>query len=247
VVHSTLSNLRKGASVTPIIEKLLCVQDVDVRIVRMGRELADIPARKKEIEARLEGHHAAVAAARETMKSRQTEMRGLEGEIETYKAQIRKLREQQMQLKSNKEFKAMDLEIEVVQDRIRGVEEKILVLMESVESAQQDIRAAEEGLKREENALQGDLKLLAQRVAEVEAEIARLRTQRNALAAEVDPQWLRPYDRIFKNKLDLVVFPVANGICGGCHMKLPPYTIHAARKPSDVVVCDYCGKMLYTE
>jgi predicted nucleic acid-binding Zn-ribbon protein len=233
--------------VTPIIEKLLCVQDVDVRIVRMGRELADIPARKKEIEARLEGHHAAVAAARETMKSRQTEMRGLEGEIETYKAQIRKLREQQMQLKSNKEFKAMDLEIEVVQDRIRGVEEKILVLMESVESAQQDIRAAEEGLKREENALQGDLKLLAQRVAEVEAEIARLRTQRNALAAEVDPQWLRPYDRIFKNKLDLVVFPVANGICGGCHMKLPPYTIHAARKPSDVVVCDYCGKMLYTE
>ena len=232
---------------TPIIEKLLCVQDVDVRIVRMGRELTDIPARKKEIEARLEGHHAAVAAARETMKSRQTDMRGLEGEIETYKAQIRKLREQQMQLKSNKEFKAMDLEIEVVQDRIRGVEEKILVLMESVEAAQQDIRTAEDGLKKEENALQGDLKLLAQRVAEVEAEIARLRTQRNALAAEVDPQWLRPYDRIFKNKLDLVVFPVANGICGGCHMKLPPYTIHAARKPSDVVVCDYCGKMLYSE
>jgi predicted nucleic acid-binding Zn-ribbon protein len=174
-------------------------------------------------------------------------MRGLEGEIETHKAQIRKLRDQQLQLKSNKEFKAMDLEIEVVQDRIRGVEEKILVLMEAVEAAQQQIRSAEDALKQEENALQTDHKLLAQRVAEVEAEIARLQAERNRLAAEVDPQWLRPYDRIFKNKKDLVVFPVANGICGGCHMKLPPYTIHAARKPSDVVVCDYCGKILYTE
>ncbi len=232
---------------TPIIEKLLIVQDVDVRIVRMSRELTDIPARKKDILARLEGHHAAVATAREVLKTRQTDMRGLEGEIETHKSQIRKLREQQMQLKSNKEFKAMDLEIEVVQDRISGVEEKILVLMESVEAAQQEIRFAEDALKKEENALQSDLNLLIQRVAEVEGEIARLRTQRNALASEVDPQWLRPYDRIFKNKLDLVLFPVANGICGGCHMKLPPYTIHAARKPSDVVVCDYCGKMLYTE
>lgn len=232
---------------TPIIESLLRVQDVDIRIVRMGRELTDIPARKKEIKARLEGHHSAVASARETLKTRQAEMRGLEGEIETHKAQIRKLREQQMQLKSNKEFKAMDLEIEVVQDRIRGVEEKILALMEAVEEAQQGIRSADEALKNEEAALQTDFDLLAQRVIEGESEIGRLQAERNTLAAGVDPRWLRPYDRIFKSKKDMVVFPVANGICGGCHMKLPPYTIHAARKPSDVVVCDYCGKMLYTE
>lgn len=232
---------------TPIIEKLLCVQDADIRLLRMSRELTDIPSRKKDIEARLGGHHAAVAAARETLKARQTDMRGLEGEIETHKAQIRKLREQQMQLKSNKEFKAMDLEIEVVQDRIRGVEEKVLTLMEAVEAAQQDIRLAEEGLKKEENALQADLKLMSQRAAEVEAEMARLQTERNSLAEQVDAKWLRSYERIFKNKKDLVVFPVVNGICGGCHMKLPPSTIHAARKPSDVVVCDHCGKILYAE
>jgi len=123
----------------------------------------------------------------------------------------------------------------------------VLGLMEAVEAAQQEIQNAEQALKTEEASLQTDIRQLTTRSAEVEAEIARLREERVGLAAEVDGAWLRAYERIFKNKKDLVVFPVANGICGGCHMKLPPYTIHAARRPSDVVVCDYCGKILYAE
>ena len=43
---------------------------------------------------------------------------------------------------------------------------------------------------------------------------------------------------------DRALVNVENGTCTGCHMKLPPYLIHQARKQTEIVFCGYCGRML---
>lgn len=229
----------------PTIDKLLKVQECDARLLRLQRELRDIPLHRKELESRLDGHLKAVKNAHDVTKARQLEIRTLEGEIESHKGQIRKLREQQMQLKSNKEFKAMDAEIETVQGKILVVEEKVLQAMEAIEQANAETRNSEMQLKKEQDGLRVEIDALAGRASEIEKEIKGLTDERVRLTVEVDPQWMQAYDRIFTNKKDLALFQIQNGTCGGCHMKLPPYQIHDARKQTNVVVCDHCGRMLY--
>jgi predicted nucleic acid-binding Zn-ribbon protein len=231
--------------VTPPIEKLLVIQDHDARLLKFERELADIPARKAAIDSLLDDHRHALAEAKEALKVRQSEVKRAELDIESARDKIRKLREQQMQLKSNREFRAMEDEITGVEKVIRGIEDKMLEMMEGVETAQAGVRAKEADLKTEADGVQRETSVIEQRAGDLRAEVQRTQESRAKLAVAIDPDLLKRYERIFNNKRDRALVAVENGSCGGCHMKLPPYICHEARKQTDVVVCEFCQRMLY--
>lgn len=245
--HDVVSPLNvKGSRVTPNIENLLRVQELDCRLVRLQRELQDIPVRQKDVESRLSGCREAVAKAKAELKVRQAAVHQLEGDVEAQKERIRKLREQQMQLKSNKDFKTMDLEVDGVQKFIRTIEEKALAAMEAVDGGHQELKRREAELRVEEDGLQADVQTLDQRGKTIQTEVTQLAEERQGLSETVAPEWLKYYDRLFQNKKDKVLVSTENGICGGCHLRLPPYLPHEARKQSEVVTCSYCGRMLYS-
>lgn len=231
---------------TPLIEKLLILQDHDLRVLKCERELADIPKRKTAIDSMLDDHRQAVVKAKDVLKGRQAEIKKAELEIESFREKIRKYREQQMQLKNNQEFRAMEKEIEGVNKQIRTTEDRILEIMETVEAAQTGVKDCEESLKNDEGGVKNEVAAIDQRANEIKAELEDLKKARAQLAGELDPDRVSMYDRMFRNKKDRVLVAVEdNGTCGGCHMKLPPYICHDARKQADVVACGYCGRMLY--
>lgn len=229
---------------TPIIEKLLVIQDHDLRIMKFEKEVADIPHRKTAMDSLLDERRQAVVKAKDELKNRQAEIRKAELEIESAREKIRKFREQQMQLKSNREFRAMEDEITLVEKGIRSIEDRILGIMENVDAAQQAVQESERALKGEDESVRVEIDRIEQRAGDIRSELARVKESRDKLAADVDPVRLAQFERLFKNKRDKVLVPVENGTCGGCHMKLPPYVCHEARKQTDTVTCGFCGRML---
>lgn len=230
---------------TPTIEKLLRVQDYDIRIAGLRKEHDSIPEHMRSLERRLDSHRENVNAAREKSKSVQAAIKELELEVESQDAKIRKLREQQMQLKSNKEFKAMEAEIIAVQGEIKAIEERIIGRMEELEKIQAEIKGANQDLSDSDKTLKNDLEIMSQSAGKLSGEIEKLTAERAALAESCDPVWLKCYDRIFSNRKDKVLVPVENTSCGGCHMRLPPYLVHEARKQAEIVSCSFCGRMLF--
>jgi uncharacterized protein len=231
---------------TPLIEKLLTLQDHDLRILKFEKELTDIPLRKAAIDSLLDDHRQAVLKAKDVHKARQAEIKKTELEVESFRDKIRKFREQQMQLKNNQEFRAMEKEINAVEKSIRETEDRVLEIMETVETAMADVKSREAALKDEEGGVAHEVAVIDDRAAEIRRDLEDVRQKRAHLAADVDDTRLRQYDRMFKNKKDKVLVPVEdNGTCGGCHMKLPPYICHDARKQVEVVACGYCGRMLF--
>ena len=227
------------------IERLLELQDHDCRIVVLQREIHDIPARKQEIHTRLDEHKAAVSAAKEIVKAKQAEIKQIELEIGSRHQRISKLREQQLQLKTNKEFKAMDTEIQGVQAEITRLEDRVLQIMEAIDASGGDVGKRETELKAEAALVQTECTSLDQRAAALQGQMDEVRRERDRVAADIDPSMLAPYDRIFQNKKDRAVVPVENGVCGGCHMTLPPYQRHEAKKRNGLVTCGYCGRIIY--
>lgn len=225
-------------------EKLLAVQELDVRIRDMERELKDIPARKAEEEGRLNEHKEALSVAQSQLKTRQAQLKELELENEGCLGKIQKFRQQQMQLKTNKEFKAMETEVEAVKTEITGLEDRELALMEQIEAARQDVSTREKDLAEEDAAVREDVGVLAARVQDIESEIAQVRNEREEAARDVSRDWLERYD-IVMTRRDRALVPLQDGVCGGCHMKLPPYVLHATRRGTDMVTCDWCGRLVY--
>ena len=228
-----------------MIEKLLELQERDVRIAQIERELADIPRHKEEIGARLGDSRKALAETREKIKAEQAKLKGFDLEIETRRERIKKLLIEQGSLKTNKEYQAMTLQIRAVEQEIARLEDQVLLAWETMEALAAECKARENALRTEEERVQRDVRSLDERAALLQKEQEGLRAERAALATTIEADWLAAYEQIMANKKDRAVVRVEDGVCGGCHMTLPPYLKHEARKRNERVFCTFCGRMLY--
>jgi predicted nucleic acid-binding Zn-ribbon protein len=231
-----------------LIDKLLTVQDIDVRIREIEKELEDIPARKEQELTRLHEHKDALAEAEEKLKAAQAEVNRLELETSSRNEKINKLRQQQFELKTNEQFKAMDAEIEGVKAEISKIEDQELALMDEVEEARKFVTEKSGALKEEEEAVETDIKVFDERASELEQEIESCRAEREEAAEGMNPEWMSYYVRVMEHRKDRALVPLESGVCGGCHMTLPPSLHHATRRrDEEMVVCNYCGRLLYCE
>lgn len=228
-----------------IIEKLLEVQQHDCSIRELEKEARDVPKRKKEEQQRLKEHKEALVKAEEILKGKLAAIKKFEVEGESRKDKIAKLRTQQLEIKTNKEFKTIESEVKTIQDGISGLEDQQLGAMEEVEKAKAAVMQKKTALADEEKAVLKDVGLLDQRVAEITKELASIKEVRAREVKDVDAKWLAQYDRIFSRK-DKGLVQIEDGVCGGCHMTLPPAVIHRAKRMDNkMVVCDFCGRLLY--
>jgi predicted nucleic acid-binding Zn-ribbon protein len=226
------------------VDKLLELQKRDCTIRDIKQELQDIPARQKEEEVRLDEHKLALAEAEEGLKAEQASIADVELEISSSNEKISKLRQQQLDLKTNKEFRAMEDEIKAVLAGITNFEDNQLLLMENLEQANGIVEEKRKALAEEATAVESDKQVHGERATELERELKTLEDARVSEAADIDTEWLSRYDLIIERK-DRAMVLVDNGICGGCHMQLPPAVIHAAAAHNDMVFCDHCGRLLY--
>ena len=228
-----------------MIERLLLVQDRDRSIARLLRESKDIPARKQQLESRLQAHQDFLRKTQEELKKAQAGIKAVEVEVESRRQKIARFREQQTQIKKNEEFRALEHEISVVQAEIRAEEDKELEFMEQVEQNRALIAEREADLKKEDTRVREDQKVFDRRMEELQREVTALQADRKALAEHVDAEWLGRYERIMAKTGDFALVPVEHGACGGCHMNLPPHLTHDARKGLNLVQCSYCSRLLY--
>ncbi len=234
-----------GLTVATQIDKLKVVQELDLQLLRLKNELTLIPELRKKIEGQNASQKTDVTAAKEDLKKAHARVKDIELEAKAQQDRIQKLREQQLQLKSNKEFKAMEDEIKGIQEKIAGIEDKQIAALDSVDKMAAALKGAEDAVKNAEITVKSDCDRLAQRQGELDAEAARLGAIRKDAAAQVDPAWLVTYNRIFENKKSAAVVPVEHCVCGGCNLQLAPHLCHRARQQDTMILCSYCGRLVY--
>ncbi|MBM4144463.1 MAG: hypothetical protein FJ225_12855 [Lentisphaerae bacterium] len=226
------------------IGRLVAVQELDLRLRDLERELRDIPLRKEEEQARLAAHRQALEAARDKIKHAQAAIRQLDVETGSRREKIVKLRQQQLELKTNKEFQAMEGEIRAVERDIAGIEDRELTLMDDLETAKFEADESSRTLAAEEAEVSRDVSAWDERMRALETEIAGVRAAREQATQGVPADLLRNYERVLGRKTPALA-PIEDGVCGGCHMKLPPYVLHDARRADGMVFCVFCGRLLH--
>lgn len=239
-----MNNLLKGDGMSTI-DQLLAVQEHDIRILQIEKVMKDIPARKDRELERLNGHKTALAESDEVYKAQQSRLKQLEVDASAKKEKIAKLRGQQIDLKTNKEFKAMENEIKTIENSVKGDEDRELEIMEDIEKAKAGVEQSRKELEEEDSDVQEDVKDLDERLAGLKAELSAEQSARDAATEGIDAEWLSRYNGIMKSKGGCALVSADKGVCGGCHMILPPYLRIEAKKQLSMVICSFCGRMLY--
>jgi len=228
-----------------VIEKLLVLQDRDRKLRRVKTELATIEPQRQAMKNKGLGAQTGLDRAKQHTMEIETKRKQLDLEIESKKALIEKYGHQQFQTRKNDEYQALAHEIVNCKEAISKIEDQQLDLMEKAEAAIKELAAAASVLKEAQGVVEGEIKLLTEREQNLKKELAELSSNRDVLAGVVDESVLNRYERIMNTRGDNVVVDIERGVCGGCHMKIPPQVIMSCRAQQELTTCTNCGRILY--
>lgn len=229
----------------PDVQKLLSVQKVDQKIGALRKDLISIPAERAQREGKLEALRASTAQARAALQQAEVDSRGNEKGIKDGDLEIKKLQERLNTVKNNAEYQAILLQIESVKRQIGETEEEGLSIIERLDAARAALTDLEAQLAEEESVFAEFVEKAEALIQEREAQVGEIQGGRDELAAEVPPELLREYERMFEARNHAVVCPVEGETCTGCYLSIPPNLQVKLRGASSVVRCNSCQRILY--
>ena len=228
-----------------MIEKLLILQDRDRRIRQEQGELARIEPERQTLKAKAAAAQAALEGGKLRIMQTESARKDLELEVETKKQMIVRYANQQFQTRKNEEYRALAHEIDTCKAAIFEIENREIELMEQAEAAQKEVVRATQAVKEARALMDEQVAQLGAREENLKKELAQLETNREELASAVDEGARNRYERLMRSKGENVVVGVEHGVCGGCHMKLPPQLLVTCQGEKELVGCSNCGRILY--
>jgi predicted nucleic acid-binding Zn-ribbon protein len=237
---------------SPVLEKLLILQDRDAKRLGLEAQLKAIPRDISLVEQKIASEKGAIETARTEVKSLESKKKLLETEIGSAETKLGNYKTQQLQVRKNDEYQALGHQIETTQAGIGALEEQELQVMYSIDEAKKKFAAAEAELKMNISGHESRIRTLKEREASLSAELKIAQDEVAAARTPVEPVTLRVYDRIAARQMPVVV-PIHGGKCGGCHLKVSGEVESAARGKDigapnvGLPTCDQCGRIVYWE
>jgi uncharacterized protein len=233
-----------------VFDNLLRVQEHDTAVDQLRHRRATLPelaelARIEDELVSLEGRLAGVAARRDDIARRQTRF---EAELAAVEA---KLAEIEGRLYSGvvtvpRELQAMQAEVDSLRRRRGSLEDDVLEAMTEREPLDEEIAATEATRARYDEDAARLRAAVAEAEVAIDAELARERQSRDALAAALPPDVTRLYEDLRRRLGGVGAARLVNGRCSGCHLTLPATELDRIRRepPDTLIRCDQCGRVL---
>ena len=123
-------------------------------------------------------------------------------------------------------------------------ENELINLMSKKEELAKEIeedKSSLDGIIAELNAKKDTLNAKMQEVSE---EQNALKSERESVVQDIDPNIMSKYAEIYKARKGLVVAEILDGSCEGCGAMVPPQSINEALS-QNIVFCGNCSRFLY--
>ena len=228
-----------------MLEKLLVLQDRDLKLARLQMEQSRVPIEQGVLDAQTKGALDEVELAKQDCKRQETDRKKLEVDVLAKQELVRKYKNQLLEIKNNDQFHALQHEITAAEGDIRKIEDVELEIMEKLERAQAALKQAEARAKEVNQQVQMQVQELKQKASAIEKQLGELQVERARLAGETEEDVLTRYEKISRSKQGQAIARVSHGLCTGCHLKLTAQEIHHAQHGQEMVTCTNCGRILY--
>jgi predicted nucleic acid-binding Zn-ribbon protein len=231
-------------------DSLLAVQEHDTTADQLVHRRRTLPARAELDQAMTQ--ISAIEAQMAEVEARRHELAKAQQRLED---DISSISEKAVQhdkalysgtISNPRELQAMQDEIAALRRRISQLEDQDLELMEQIEPLDADIsRLALERAALDESGSSLRAQIAEDEVA-IDAELAGVKAERDAIAADVDGTLLEEYEALRPKMGGIAIARLVGGSCGGCHLALSAVEVARLKKlpPEEPAWCEECGRLL---
>lgn len=235
---------------SPELQRLIQLQDIDVRIFDLTDRLNAVPNERQQIEQQFRQEAADYFDLAQSVERAREERTRIEADLAEHERVHEKYKGDLMKVRNQKEYGTIIREIDVTKKTIGALETEALQLMEKIEQTEKEISERAPEFEKHRGEVDAALARLDEEIAAIEAEIAELRARREAVASEVAPQFLSAYDRIARNRKGRAMSqvrkePRGGAKCSACNVVLRPQAFADVRRGESLIVCDSCARILF--
>lgn len=226
------------------LEDLLDLQVVDLEIDRLlhRRQSLEELALYRRAHEQVAGLATQLTEAEERLRQLELGADKAQGELDLAE---QKLRREERRLYAGgltaREAEAMRLEVESLRRHISEREDHILELIDTRDHAEAevvDLRQQRTAAQAEKDRLDGIIKAEWQ---VIDDDVARAEARKRGIVPLIAPELLALYEELRPHKEGVAVGRLAEGVCGGCHLRLsaaervevlrehPPRCLHCRR------------------
>jgi predicted nucleic acid-binding Zn-ribbon protein len=226
------------------LEDLLDLQEVDLEIDRLLNERQSLP----ELEAYRTAHGRA-AKVRAELEAAEKELRETALELDKTSGEL-ELAEQKLAAEQNRLYAGglsardanyMRQEVEMLERKNREMEDRILELMETKDEREGGVIGLRETLAAAEEDTHGLEAIIQEAWNVIDGKLARKEARKADIVPLIPDDLLTLYEDLRIVKDGVAAGRLAEGICGGCHLRLtaaeqleakeidPPRCIHCRR------------------
>ncbi|MGH9863450.1 MAG: zinc ribbon domain-containing protein, partial [Candidatus Acidiferrales bacterium] len=227
------------------LEHLIELQQTDLRLRELTRQIAVFPQRRAEAEAERARARDTVARHRTAHTDSLKLRKKLELDAQQFEERIGKHKTQMYEVKSNEAYRALQHEVESDEKLKVQAEDRVLEAMIAAEELEKAIKAAEADLKEVEQRVAVRLRALEEEEAVEKKEAAALVAQRDALRVQTSEEMLNIYDRIAHGHGGIALAEARGEVCQVCLIHIRPQTFAEVKRNDHIHYCESCHRILY--
>lgn len=227
------------------LDRLFELQQVELRLLDLTRQIRVFPTFRKEIEQKLETARQAVQQAQAAKTENAKERKKLELDVLQISEKREKLRGQLFEVKTNEAYRAMQDEVAYLEKQKAAAEDRELEALVDADKFEERIQQAEAELKEAEQTITAELQRIDTDEKQREEEAAKLQGEQEKLRGLISAESLDQYDRLAKGKGGQALAEVRDEICQVCMTQIRPQIYVEVRRREKVHTCDSCHRIHY--
>jgi len=227
------------------VAALLAVQDDDVAIHELEKQLAELAPRVSAMAAERDKALAALEQARHAAESEEKRRHEVAERVAQHRAVQEKNQSALNSVTSMREATAATAQLEQSKRMIDEDERELAQIGQRLVEANRVVDERECTAADLESAQSQARASLAADQQKLEAQLAEARRVRNEKARAVPRTLLTRYDRIRSRKRVRAVYPLRGQSCGHCDTMIPLQRRSVMSGTGSTEICEGCGVMLY--
>lgn len=229
----------------PELEKLIALQELDLKIRALEEEIAAVPMKRAELEREFEAFAAEYLEKKSRLETSKRQHRQLEMDLQDAQLRLEKYKSDLMRVRNQTEYAAALREIDMAKKLVSALETQLLELMETIEALEREVQEQTPEIEAKRQHVDALLAEYATAVERLTEELNRMRQQREHLAQTIRPDLLNRYMRLVELRDGLALAEVRDGSCTACYMTIRPQVYADVRKGEEILACDHCSRILY--
>jgi predicted nucleic acid-binding Zn-ribbon protein len=228
------------------VEALLALQKDDLKIREIEGEIRQLDPQLAEFDRKKEQAAAALSRAEAAVQAEEKKQRELQSRLSQHKTMQERNLHQLEDVKRLREATAATAQVEATRRLMAEDEGEIAILGRRINEMNATVSASKQaiaGLEEEQRTARPEIE--AKR-ADLQAQLADARRDREGRAVSVSRPMLGKYDRI-RGKRTQALYALRGGSCGNCDTAVPLQRRNIMTASGQIEICEACGVLLYAE